>query len=118
MLDGEYAPMLSTTFGALADPNRLRIVELLLRGPRGVNELAVKLKLQQPQVSKHLKVLREAKLVEVTPQAQSRVYGLRAQPLKELHVWVERYRQLWDARFQELERVLDELEKLERKGAS
>lgn len=87
------------TFAALAEPTRFRIVELLRGGPRSVNEISDKLHLAQPQASKHLKVLKEAGLVEVEARAQHRVYELRAQPLRELHDWLERYRRLWGARF-------------------
>ncbi|MFT3924190.1 MAG: metalloregulator ArsR/SmtB family transcription factor [Myxococcales bacterium] len=97
------------TFAALADPNRFRIVELLRVGPRPVNEIGERLKLQQPQVSKHLKVLKEAGLVEVEARAQQRVYELRGECLHELHEWLERYRRLWDARFAELDELIVEL---------
>lgn len=97
------------TFAALAEPNRLRIVELLRGGPRPVNDIGARLKLNQPQVSKHLRVLREVGLVEVEPRAQQRVYALRGQPLRELHEWLERYRALWDARFDALDELLGEL---------
>lgn len=98
------------TFAALAAPARHRIVELLRTRPRAVNDLATRLDLPQPQVSKHLRVLKSAGLVHARVQAQQRVYELRAQPLRELHAWLERYRQLWDARFDALERVVTELE--------
>jgi DNA-binding transcriptional ArsR family regulator len=101
--------MLQTTLAALAEPNRFRIVELLRSGPRAVNEIVDGLSLYQVQVSKHLRVLKEAGLVDVQPRAQQRLYELRAQPLLELHEWLERYHQLWDARFQEMDEVLEEL---------
>src|SRR5580693_523366 len=102
------------TFAALAEPNRLRIVELLRSGPRPVNEIGERLQLNQPQVSKHLRVLKEVGLVDVQPRAQQRLYELRAQPLRRLHHWLERYRQLWDARFEELDELLEELQEKER----
>lgn len=98
------------TFAALAEPNRLRIVELLLTGPRPVNEIGVRLRLNQPQVSKHLRVLKEAGLVDVRARAQQRVYELRPEPLRHLHEWLERYRRIWDARFDALDDLLDDLE--------
>ena len=105
------------TFAALAEPSRFRIVELLRSGACTVNEIGQRLELNQPQVSKHLRVLKEAGLVDVEPRAQQRVYELRAQPLRELHDWLERYRQLWDARFEALDGLLVELEaKAEAKG--
>ena len=97
------------TFAALAEPSRLRIVELLRGGPRAVNDLVERLELNQPQVSKHLRVLKEAGLVDVEPLAQQRLYELRAQPLRELHDWLERYRQVWDARFNELDALIGDL---------
>jgi DNA-binding transcriptional ArsR family regulator len=102
------------TFAALAEPNRLRIVELLRSGPRPVNDIGARLKLNQPQVSKHLRVLKEAGLVDVQPRAQQRLYELRPQPLKRLHVWLERYRRIWDARFDALDELVEELEKKEK----
>jgi DNA-binding transcriptional ArsR family regulator len=102
------------TFAALGEPNRFRIVELLRNGPRPVNDIGERLHLNQPQVSKHLRVLKEVGLVEVESRAQQRVYGLRAGPLKELHAWLERYRLLWDARFEGLDDVLEELKREEK----
>jgi len=98
------------TFAALAEPNRFRIVELLRAGPRTVNAIGERLDLNQPQVSKHLRVLKEAGLVDVEARAQQRVYGLRAAPLRELHDWLDRYRQLWDARARALDDLLEEME--------
>lgn len=101
------------TFAALAEPNRLRIVDLLRAGPRPVNEIVARLRLTQPQVSKHLRVLKEAGLVGVEPRAQQRVYELRAQPLRRMHQWLERYRRLWDARLEGLDEVIAELKEKE-----
>jgi DNA-binding transcriptional ArsR family regulator len=98
------------TFAALAEPSRFKIVELLRSGPRTVNEIGARLSLAQPQVSKHLRVLKEAGLVDVEPRAQQRVYELRAKPLRLLHDWLERYRAVWDVRFEALDELLDELE--------
>ncbi len=97
------------TFAALAEPNRFRIVELLRSGPRPVNDIGERLRLNQPQVSKHLRVLKAAGIVDVQPRAQQRVYELRAKPLRQLHDWLERYRQLWDARFEGLDELVEEL---------
>jgi DNA-binding transcriptional ArsR family regulator len=85
-------------------------VELLRSGARSVNDIGERLELNQPQVSKHLRVLKEAGLVEVEPRAQQRVYELRAKPLRQLHDWLERYRKVWDARFEALDGLLMELE--------
>jgi DNA-binding transcriptional ArsR family regulator len=102
------------TFAALAEPTRFRIVELLRSGPRPVNAIGERLQLTQPQVSKHLRVLKESGLVDVRPRAQQRLYELRAQPLQKLHQWLERYRQLWDARFAELDELIEELTRKEK----
>src|SRR6185369_11177163 len=102
------------TFSALAEPNRFRIVELLRSGPRVVNDIGERLDLNQPQVSKHLRVLKEAGFVEVRPRGQQRLYALRPEPLREIHDWLERYRQLWDARFEELDQLLEELKEKEK----
>lgn len=101
------------TFAALAEPNRFRIVELLRQGPRAVGDIGDRLRLNQPQVSKHLRVLKEAGLVDVQARAQQRLYALRAQPLRELSRWVERYRRLWEDRFEELDELVRELTKEE-----
>jgi DNA-binding transcriptional ArsR family regulator len=97
------------TFRALAEPNRFQIVELLLDGPRPVGDLAQRLHLRQPQVSKHLRVLNDAGLVDVRVDAQRRIYALRPAPLQELEVWLEKYRRLWEGNFQRLDALLDEL---------
>lgn len=102
------------TFAALAEPNRFRIVELLRAGPRPVNEIGERLRLNQPQVSKHLRVLRETGLVDVHPRAQQRLYALRPEPLRQLTEWVERYRELWDARFADLDELIEELKEEEK----
>jgi DNA-binding transcriptional ArsR family regulator len=97
------------TFAALGESNRFHIVELLRAGPRSVNDIGERLRLNQPQVSKHLRVLKAAGLVDAQPRAQQRLYELRAQPLRELRDWLERYRQVWDLRFEELDELIDEL---------
>jgi DNA-binding transcriptional ArsR family regulator len=96
------------TFSALAEPHRLEIVELLREKPRAVGDIASKLRLNQPQVSKHLKVLADAGLVAVTPQANVRVYGLAPDKFKELDDWVKKYRKLWEERFDRLDVLLRE----------
>ena len=99
------------TFAALAEPNRFRIVELLRSGPRAVNDIGERLHLNQPQVSKHLRVLKEAKLVDVQPQAQQRLYELRPEPLREMQGWLERYRRVWEEQFAQLDELVSELTK-------
>lgn len=99
----------NATFSALAEPNRLQIVELLRHRPLPVGQIADRLQLGQPQVSKHLRVLSEAGLVQVRPVAQQRIYALRAEPLKELDDWLEKYRRTWGDRFDRMDDVLSEL---------
>jgi DNA-binding transcriptional ArsR family regulator len=100
----------NATFSALAEPNRLQIVELLRRRPLPVGQIAERLRMRQPQVSKHLRVLSDAGLVQVRPLAQQRIYGLRAEGLKELDDWLDGYRRLWDERFEQLDDVLRDLQ--------
>jgi DNA-binding transcriptional ArsR family regulator len=103
------------TLRALAEPNRLHIVELLRDGPQPVGTMVRRLRLRQPQVSKHLRVLSDAGLVDVRVDAQRRIYALRPEPLQELEVWLERYRRLWEGNFQRLDTLLDQLNTSERK---
>lgn len=97
-------------FTALAEPARRQILELLRQRERSVGELVERLKLSQPGVSKHLRVLREAGLVRVRPEGQRRWYGLRAEPLAELDAWLAPYREFWGGRLDALEHHLDEQE--------
>ena len=104
-----------TTLRALAEPHRFHIVELLRDGPRPVGDVVNHLGLRQPQVSKHLRVLSDAGLVDVRVDAQRRIYTLRPAPLQELEVWLETYRRLWEANFQRLDALLDEMKTNEKK---
>jgi DNA-binding transcriptional ArsR family regulator len=106
------------TLAALGEPNRLRIIELLRAGPRPVNDIRVRLRLRQSQASQHLKVLKDVGLVEMEPRAQQRLYSLRAEPLKQLHDWLDRYRHIWEERFEELDKVVDELKRKEQSNAA
>src|SRR5712691_5253593 len=103
------------TLRALAEPNRFQIVELLRDGPRPVGHLVRCLRLRQPQVSKHLRVLSDAGLVDVRVDAQRRIYALRPEALQELEVWLERYRCLWESNFERLDALLDEMKTDEKK---
>ena len=103
------------TFRALAEPNRFQIVELLRGGPRPVGDVVNRLGLRQPQVSKHLRVLSEAGIVSVRVDAQRRIYELRPAPLEELEVWIERYRRIWEANYQRLDVLLEEMKAQRRK---
>ena len=97
------------TLSALAEPNRLRIVELLREKPCSVGEIAEQLQIRQPQTSKHLKVLSEAGLVEVHPAANQRIYQLHGESFKELDSWLETFRKVWDTRLDNLEGLLQGL---------
>jgi DNA-binding transcriptional ArsR family regulator len=101
---------MASTFDALAEPTRRRILDLLRDEERPVNELVRGLEISQPGVSKHLKVLRDAGLVEVRQDAQRRLYRVRAQPLAEIDAWLAPYRRLWAGTLDALEQHLDETE--------
>jgi DNA-binding transcriptional ArsR family regulator len=105
-----YIVNMKTLWTALMEPNRLYIVELLRAGPLTVGEITQNLGLQQPQVSKHLKVLSEAEIVEVQPQANRRIYALRAEPFQELEDWLRSFHHLWEQRFDRLNDYLLEVQ--------
>ncbi|ARF58932.1 ArsR/SmtB family transcription factor [Streptomyces gilvosporeus] len=97
-------------FDVLAEPSRRKILDLLLERPHLVGELTARLGLSQPGTSKHLRVLREAGLVQVRQEAQRRWYALRPEPLAELDAWLAHYRHLWTESLDALERHLDAME--------
>jgi DNA-binding transcriptional ArsR family regulator len=113
MYFGLMARAATTTdaFNAVAEPRRRQIVDLLAGGERPVGELVRELGLGQPQVSKHLRVLREVGLVNVRDQGRQRVYRLNGLALKPIHDWVSSYEQLWLERFELLDDVLHDLKK-------
>ncbi len=98
---------MAVAFDVLAEPNRRRILDLLLTAERPVGELVAELSVSQPAVSKHLRVLREAGLVDVRSDAQRRLYRVRAEPLRAVDEWLAPYRRMWNARLDDLERHLD-----------
>ena len=100
--------MAVSTYAALAEPSRRRILDLLRGGERSVSELVARVGLSQPGVSKHLRVLREAGLVDVRREGRTRWYRLRAGPLSEVDRWLEPYRAHWSAQLDNLERHLEE----------
>ena len=100
-------------FNAVAEPRRRQILDALTGGERPVNDLVELLGLAQPQVSKHLRVLREVGLVEVRDEGRQRLYRLNARPLKPIHDWLQNYQDLWTGRFSRLDAVLDELTDME-----
>lgn len=89
-------PSTDDIFKALADPTRREILALLKDGRRSVGDLAANFHTSRPAISKHLRVLREAKLVKDTPEGTSRMCELNAEPLKEIHSWLREYEQFWD----------------------
>jgi DNA-binding transcriptional ArsR family regulator len=98
---------MAVPFEVLAEPNRRHILDLLRVAERPVGDLVDQLTVSQPAVSKHLRVLRDAGLVEVRSDAQRRIYRVRTEPLRAIDEWLEPYRQLWRTRLDELERHLD-----------
>jgi DNA-binding transcriptional ArsR family regulator len=96
-----------STFAVLAEPHRRRILDLLLETERPVGELVHALAVSQPAVSKHLRILREAGLVEARIDGQRRVYRVSPGPLRELDRWLAPYREMWESRLDALERHLD-----------
>jgi DNA-binding transcriptional ArsR family regulator len=99
-----------STFDVLAEPTRRRILDLLIQDEQPVGDLVATLSISQPGVSKHLRVLREAGLVEARTDAQRRIYRVRPEPLAEIDRWLAPYRRLWSTRLDALERHLDETE--------
>ena len=101
---------MASTFAVLADQSRREILDLLRERERPVGDLVDRLTLTQPTVSKHLKVLREAGLVEVRTDAQRRWYRLAPGPLAEVDAWLAPYRRMWEKSLDALERRLDDIE--------
>lgn len=96
-------------FTALAEPNRLRIVELLRDQPCSVNEVATRLRIRQPQASKHLRTLSDAGLVIVRPFAQQRIYILNPEPFLQLDNWTQSFKEYWDTRLSQLDAYIAQL---------
>jgi DNA-binding transcriptional ArsR family regulator len=105
-------------FNAVAEPRRRQILDLLAAGERPVNDLVELLSLAQPQVSKHLRVLREVDLVHVRDEGRQRMYRLNAEPLKPIHEWLAKYEQSWNKRFDLMDDVLDELKEAEERDGN
>ena len=104
-------------FNAVAEPRRRQILDLLADGERPVNDLVAMLGLGQPQVSKHLRVLREVGLVAVRDEGRQRLYRINGTALKPVHDWVKDFERTWNDRFELIDEVLDELKSEERKHA-
>jgi len=102
---------MESSFGIIAEPNRRAILSLLVSSEQSVGEIGRRLRLPQPTVSKHLRVLREAGFVESTVDAQRRLYRLKPEPLQELDAWLAPFRQLWSDHVDALERYLDRMDR-------
>src|ERR1700754_4076551 len=100
-------------FNAVAEPRRREILDLLAQGERPVNDLVDLLGLAQPQVSKHLRVLREVDLVHVRDEGRQRLYRLNPEPLRSIDDWLRKYQRLWAERFEAMDAVLAELKEEE-----
>jgi DNA-binding transcriptional ArsR family regulator len=100
-------------FNAVAEPLRRRILDVLGSGERPVNDIVETLGLAQPQVSKHLRVLREVGLVDARDEGRRRIYRVNARNLKPIHDWVKRYEDAWSERFDRLDLVLEDLKRKE-----
>jgi DNA-binding transcriptional ArsR family regulator len=105
-------------FNAVAEPRRRQILDALADGERPVNHLVHALGMAQPQVSKHLRVLREVGAVEVRDEGRQRLYRLNGHALKPIHDWVKNYERSWSERFEQLDAVLDELKQKEQGDGS
>ena len=97
-------------FNAVAEPRRRQILDVLAQGEGSVTSLVEHLGLRQPQVSKHLRVLRAVGLVDVSQQGRQRLYRVNGQPLQEIHSWVSQYQSMWGERLDRVEAVLNELQ--------
>ena len=104
-------------FKAVAEPRRRQILDVLAGGERPVNDLVHELGLPQPQVSKHLRVLREVEAVDVRERGRQRLYRLNGRALKPIHDWVQTYQDAWSERFEQLDAVLEDLKRKEQGDA-
>src|SRR2546426_7058689 len=107
----EYITNMESVFEIIAEPNRRAILSLLVSSQKSVGEIERQLRMPQPSVSKHLRVLREAGFVESTVDAQRRLYRLRPEPFQELDAWLARFRRFWSDHVDALERHLDRMER-------
>src|SRR6266516_4830982 len=105
----EYVKSVEPVFAIIAEPNRRAILSLLVSSQQSVGEIERQLRMPQPTVSKHLRVLREAGFVESTVDAQRRLYRLKPEPLQELDAWLAQFRRFWSAHLDALERHLDRM---------
>ena len=106
----EYIKRVESVFEIIAEPNRRAILSLLVASQQSVGEIERRLRMSQPAVSKHLRVLREAGFVESTVDAQRRLYRLKPGPLQEMDAWLAQFRRFWSAHVDALERHLDRMD--------
>jgi DNA-binding transcriptional ArsR family regulator len=118
MLAMARAATTADAFNAVAEPRRRQILDALVDGERPVNDLVRLLRLGQPQVSKHLRVLREVGAVDVRDQGRQRLYRLNGHALKPIHDWVKAYERSWSERFERLDDVLEDLKQKEQGDGS
>jgi DNA-binding transcriptional ArsR family regulator len=107
---------LESVYEIIAEPNRRAILSLLVSSQQSVGEIERRLRMSQPAVSKHLRVLRDAGFVESTVDAQRRLYRLRAEPLQEVDAWLGQFRRFWSAHVDALERYLDRIDPIDKDG--
>jgi DNA-binding transcriptional ArsR family regulator len=105
---------MESAFEIIAEPNRRAILSLLVSSEQSVGEIERQLRMPQPTVSKHLRVLREAGFVEATVDAQRRLYRLKPKPFQEVDAWLEQFRRFWSAHVDALERYLDRMDQSSR----
>jgi DNA-binding transcriptional ArsR family regulator len=108
----EYIKRVQSAFEIIAEPNRRAILSLLASSQQSVGEIERRLRMPQPTVSKHLRVLRDSGFVESTVDAQRRLYRLKPEPLQELDAWLAQFRRFWSAHLEALERHLDRMAEL------
>jgi len=106
----EYIQRVESVFEIIAEPNRRAILSLLISSQQSVGEIERELRMSQPTVSKHLRVLRDAGFVESTVDAQRRLYRLKPEPFRELDCWLEQFRRFWSTHIDALERYLDRMD--------
>jgi len=114
----EYIKSVESVFEIIAEPNRRAILSLLVSSQQSVGEIERQLRMTQPAVSKHLRVLRDAGFVESTVDAQRRLYRLKPEPLQELDAWLAPFRRFWSAHVDALERHLDRMEHMDKPTAT
>jgi DNA-binding transcriptional ArsR family regulator len=107
----EYIKRVESVFEIIAEPNRRAILSLLVSSQQSVGEIERRLRMSQPAVSKHLRVLRDAGFVESTVDAQRRLYRLKPEPLQEMDAWLAQFRRFWSAHVDALERHLDRMDR-------